>query len=118
MHSSSIAAIVISTIGLVACSKHLALALPPGVPVQVVELGGSGSYELPTTSEAYGKLAAWVALNQSGWSTYYATTPGMGIIVRAGTFHVQFVEHNVLAVTSNGVFTKSATLSEYSYLRR
>jgi hypothetical protein len=83
----------------------------------VVELGSAVEHTLQPSSDGYGKLTAWAASNRSGWSSYYATPPAKGIIVRAGTFDVQFIETSVLAHTREGVFVKSVSPSEYSFLR-
>ena len=37
-------------------------------------------------------LERWVTNNRSGWAPYYATLPGKGIIVRAGSLDLQFLD--------------------------
>ena len=99
------------------CARELPLALPPNAPAQVFELGGS-QYTLDPSSDAYRALVRWVANNRSGWSHYYATPPGKGVIVRSGTLDLQFFDSTALAQTRQGPFVKSVPSSEYAFLRR
>ena len=46
----------------------------------------------------------------------YATNPSGGILVRCGNLHLQFVGSAVFALTTKGMFTKSAKGSEYAFL--
>lgn len=104
---------------LAGCARELPLALPPHAPAQVFELGGS-QYTLDPSSDGYHALADWVSNNRSGWSWghYYATPPGKGIVVRAGTLDLQFFDATVLAHTPQGDFMKRVAPSEYAFLRR
>jgi hypothetical protein len=99
------------------CARELPLTLPPDAPAQVSELGGS-QYTLDPSSDAYRALARWVTNNRSGWSRYYATLPGKGIVVRCGTLDLQFLDTTAFAQTPQGPFEKKVKPSEYAFLRR
>ena len=101
------------------CARQLPLALPANAPAQVVQLGGA-HYTLDPASAGYRSLEQWVSNNRSGWSWghYYATPPGKGVIVRAGTLELQFFDSTVLARTPQGDYMKSVPPSEYAFLVR
>lgn len=101
------------------CERQLPLALPPGVPVQVLEVGSS-SYTLDPSSDGYQTLARWVSTNRSGWSWfhYYTKPPSRGIIVRCGTLELHFFDTTVVDRTPQGDFLKTVQPAEYAFLSR
>jgi len=99
-----------------ACTGDLPLTLPPNAPVQVIELGGS-HYTADPASDVHRNLERWVTNNRSGWAPYYATLPGKGIIVRAGTLDLQFLDSTAFAQTPRGAFYKSVAPADYGFLR-
>src|SRR5207253_8140974 len=99
------------------CTEDLPLTLPPNAPVQVIELGGS-HYTADPASDVHRKLERWVTNNRSGWAPYYATLPGKGIIVRAGSLDLQFLDSMAFAQTPQGAFHKSVAPANYGFLRR
>ncbi len=99
------------------CTRDLPLSLPSNASVEVIELGGSG-YTVDPSSDVHRKLEQWVIRNRSGWSPYYATLPGKGIIVRSGTLDLQFLGSTVFVQTAHGAFYKTVTPADYGFLRR
>ncbi len=63
-------------------------------------------------------LERWVTNNRSGWAPYYATLPGKGIIVHAGSLDLQFLDSTAFAQTPQGAFHKSVVPADYGFLRR
>ena len=100
-----------------ACTGDLPLTLPPNAPVEVIELGGS-HYTADPASDVHRNLERWVTNNRSGWAPYYATLPGKGIIVRAGSLDLQFLDSTAFAQTPQGVFHKSVAPADYGFLKR
>jgi hypothetical protein len=110
-------ALIAFTLNTLSACVEPTLTLPTNVPVTVIELDNKTSERtIPTDSESYRKLVAWISNNQSGWSSYLAPPPGKGIIVRAGELDLQFIGTTVLVHTSKGVFTKSISFDDYSFL--
>jgi hypothetical protein len=99
------------------CTGDLPLTLSPDAPVEVNELGGS-HYTVDPGSDVHRNLERWVTDNRSGWTHYYATLPGKGIIVRAGALDLQFLGSTVFAQTPQGAFHKSVAPADYGFLRR
>ena len=99
------------------CTGDLPLTLPPNAPVEVIELGGS-HYTADPASDVHRNLERWVTNNRSGWAPYYATLPGKGIIVRAGSLDLQFLDSTAFAQTPHGAFHKSVAPADYGFLRR
>ena len=117
MHQSAVLLIVLVVSLASACGEELPLTLQPGAPVRVFESGAKSEHALLPESDSYRKLAGWITHNKSGWSPILATPPGGGVRVECGKFSVQFFESRAIAYTQNGVFIKSVTPSEYSFLR-
>jgi len=99
------------------CERELPLALSPDAQVEVTELGGPHFMLAPGT-EAHRSLERWVASNRSGWTPYYATLPGKGIIARAGALDLQFLDSTAFAQTPKGPFQRAVTPAEYAFLKR
>jgi len=97
--------------------RDLPLTLPPNASVEVIELGGS-HYTADPASDTHRNLERWVTNNRSGWAPYYATLPGKGIIVRAGSLDLQFLDSTAFAQTPQGAFHKSVAPADYGFLRR
>ncbi len=87
------------------CTGDLPLTLPPNAPVEVIELGGS-HYTADPASDVHRNLERWVTL------------PGKGIIVRAGSLDLQFLDSTAFAQTPHGAFHKSVAPADYGFLRR
>ena len=102
---------------LAGCTRDLPLTLPPNAPVEVIELGGS-HYTADPASYIHRNPERWVTNNRSGWAPYYATLPGKGIIVRAGSLDLQFLDSTAFAQTTQGAFHKSVAPADYGFLRR
>jgi hypothetical protein len=95
----------------------MAISVPAGQPVEVNDLRTAGSYTALPGSYVYVKLVEWVQANRRGWSRYYATPANMGIIVRSGPLHLQFMSRSALLTTTDGLFEKPVEEKEYAFLR-
>jgi hypothetical protein len=99
-----------------AYARELALVLQPEAAAKVYDFATKVERTLQPGSAARRRLGLWIQTNQSGWESYLATPPAKGIIVRAPGLDLQFLERRVLVQSPKGVFTKSITASEYSFL--
>jgi hypothetical protein len=101
------------------CSnRELALELPAAEPVKLYDFNSKSERLLLPGSVAHRELMQWVSSHRHGWAPYFATPPALGITVRAGQLHLQFMETTVLAHTSEGVFERSVAPAEYAFLRQ
>ena len=98
------------------CTGELPLTLDPNASIDVVELGGSHCTVGPT-SEVHRRLEQWATHNRWGWTPYYATLPGKGIIVRSAPLDLQFLGSTAFAQTPKCPFRKSVAPSDYEFLR-
>ena len=100
----------------VACSQSVRIALQADVPAKVYILGSQAERTLLPGSAGHKHLSQWVEANQSGWRPYPATPPAIGVVVRAASLDLQFMEHTVLLHSTQGLFSKSVEPNEYSFL--
>jgi hypothetical protein len=99
-----------------ACKRTITLTIPDSAPLKVNFPRENQSVTLASDSEEYKQLALWIESNRSGWSPYYVTTPGGGIVVTGGNWRLQFLDSSVLAETDTNVYSKSVAPSEYKFL--
>src|SRR5580698_2038271 len=93
------------------CTRTVTFTIPSNSPVQVSVLGESNSYTLTLTDTQFSQLGAWVEHNQTGWSSYLATTPIRGILVTGQAFWLQFIDSSAIVHIAEGTFTKSVAPS-------
>src|SRR5262249_55902687 len=111
-----------------ACSRTLHLEIPSGTPVELELIifhenpGGtvveSKEVALQPDAPEYRRLQEWLEGNQRGWWQPLATTPGGGIVVRAGKLSLQFVDGTVFTWTDKGGFQKAIRAEDYAFLKK
>ena len=100
------------------CVHRIPLVLDKEKPVEVNALATHSKSTLRPGTDAYQKLADWLAKNQSGWDRYLATPPGDGLIVEIpGNHRLQFLSQTVLLSDSDGIWMKHITPDDYSFLK-
>jgi hypothetical protein len=96
-------------------------SFPPNAPLELVVVTGDGNPRtvvLAPQDKRNVRLRAWLARNQTGWSTYLATPPGKGILVSGGELRLHFVGASVLACPlRKGCVYKKIREDEYAFLR-
>ena len=110
--------VVATALGLAGCAQSVPLALAPSATVTVHDLSTSAEHALQPGSPDHARLAAWLAANRSGWSTYVATPPADGTLVRARGLDLQVIGSTVLARTEDGVLSKSIEPADLGFLER
>lgn len=108
--------LVVLFLGLFGCSEQVALALKPGVPVDIEFTGTGKTLTLRPGTESYGRFSHWLAKNTWGWEPYLGTPPAKGIWLRVGDTSLQFLDTQVIAHTHHGVSVKRIDPDECTFL--
>lgn len=113
MNLKRILAFLMAGMVLTGCGRHISLAIPPGSRVVLSRYGKIE--ELSVLDPRYTELEHWLASNQDGWEPYWATEPGQGISIQAGTLRIRFLKGRAMVDTGSGLFQKRVKPSDYEF---
>lgn len=120
MRASPIALCTFAALLCMACVGQVEMRIEPNQPIWVSLPNATqepSSWAIQPGTPEHARFAAWVKSNQSGWSTYPATTPGGGLLVSSGEWRLQFIADGVIAcVIGRTCVHKAISSTEYQFL--